>query len=93
MGQSEGSSLASSQTRLEPGVPTGLVDRHGARIFSGDRVALLSRSSIGSPFNEATDAIVIGLAHNGKRLLLALLNNVHVRTDCTPNNVTVIERR
>ena len=70
--------------------PTGLRDRNNREILGRDFVQILTDSTPGSPFYGAVNALVIGTAHNKKRVWLQRLET-SVQSDREPRNVVVLD--
>ena len=76
--------------RNEKKTDTGLRDKKGEKILIGNKVKLLTRSTINSPFAEK-NARVVGTGHNGKRVKLGLLTDHTITTDRIPKNVENVQ--
>ena len=77
--------------RNEKKTDTGLRDKKGEKILIGNKVKLLTRSTINSPFAGKTYARVVGTGHNGKRVKLGLLTDHTITTDRIPKNVENVQ--
>ena len=67
-----------------------LTDRSGIQICIDDKVKLLTKSANSSPFSDIKEAVVLGTAHNGKRVKIGLISDPSICTDRVPTNLRVI---
>ena len=67
-----------------------LTDRSGIQICIDDKVKLLTKSANSSPFSDIKEAVVLGTAHNGKRVKIGLISDPSIYTDRVPTNLRVI---
>ena len=70
-------------------ISTLLFDRSGAEIYFGDSVEILTDSTPNHPFRGVRIGIVIGLAHQGRRLKIGKVSDPTIITDREPRNVLV----
>ena len=77
--------------KLEVRSDTGLLDKEPNKIYVGDWVELLSKSSKKSPFHNQLTAVVVGTVHSGRRIKIGVFSDNKMITDMISTNLKVIK--